>query len=248
VWFEFKQREAKAGGEWLLKDGRIFSFQALDQFPFSEICDNGTIERFNSDEWARSNSPDRLRDFVRLLNRSLSAKLFRIGIKFDRQRSYYYFRATEDLSTRLVRHASLNNRRTHREVFKGYASTITPDRISYYRHSAFQGQFLSFDGAWFLEITPTYRFTWDGYHIDGNADERLKGIKRLERNSAVLGQLVMWAALLSKPPDLFGRYPYLELGSLQPFRFEYGLDDALWLPKEEADVASSLNLDEGLFS
>lgn len=248
VWAEFKRRDAKVGGEWFLKDGRIFSFQPLDQFPFSEICDNGTIERFHSGEWSCSESPDRLRDFVRLLNRCLSAKLFRIGVKFDKQRNHYYFRATEDLSTRRVGYVSLNNRRTHRDVFKGYASAITPDRVSYYRHSAFEGQFVPFDRSWFLQITPTYRYTWDGYHIDGSADDRLKGIKRLERNGAVLGQLVMWAALLSKPPDLFGRYPFLDFGSLQPFRFDYGIDDEQWLPKEDPDELGSLKLDEGLFS
>jgi hypothetical protein len=58
----------------------------------------------------------------------------------------------------------------------------------------------------------------------------------------------MWAALLSKPPDLFRNYPYLRFASLQSFRFEYGIDDALWLPKEEADEAASLTLSEDLFS
>jgi hypothetical protein len=249
IWLQFKQRDIRAGGEWFLKDGRIFSFQPLDELPFSAICDNGTIERFSSDEWACSDSADKRRDFTRLLNRCLSAKLFRIGVRFDRSQNYYYFRATEDLSTRRVRYTSLNSRRIHREVFKGYASIVAPDHISYYRHAAFEGQFVRFDNLWFLQMTPTYRFTWDGYHIDGNGADRLKGIKRLERNGAVLGQLGMWSSLLTKSADLFaGRYPYLEFSGLQPFRFEYGIDDALWLPKEEPDETSKLNLNEELFS
>jgi Domain of unknown function (DUF4365) len=249
VWSEFKRRDVRTGREWFLKDGRIFSFQPLDEHPFSEICEQGTVERFNTDEWARSDSIDRRRDFVRLLNQCLSSKLFRIGVKFDDQRAHYYFRATENLSTRKEPYSSLSNRHVHREVFRGYASLVTPERIAYYRHSAFEGQFLTFDGSWFLQITPTYRFTWDGYHIDGSADVRLAGIKRLERNGAVLGQLVMWAALLSKPPDLFNRYTFLEFGTLQPFRFEYGIDDARWLPAEEPEEAAKLNVDdEGLFA
>ena len=248
LWFEFNKRNAKAGGEWFLKEGRIFSLQPLDEFPFCEICDNGSIERFKTQEWADSDSTDRLRDFVRLLNRCLSAKLFKFGVKFDRQRNHYYFRASEDLKPRTIPYTSLNNRRSHREIFRGYESTVTPNHISYYRHSAFEGQFLSLDASWFLQITPTYRYTWNGYHVDGNADERLAGIKRLERNGAVLGQLVMWGALLSKPPDLFRQYSNLEFGGLQVFRFGYGIDDATWLPKEENEEAVSINTSGELFS
>jgi hypothetical protein len=240
IWAEFKRLDVRAGGEWFLQDGRILSFQPLDEFPFSKICDNGTIETFDTSEWASSESPDRLPEFVRLLNRCLSAKLFKIGVKFDRGYNHYYFRATDDLSTRKVRYISLRNRQTRREVFKGYASKITPDRISYYRHSAFEGQFLRFDESWFLQITPTYRFTFNGHHISGSAGERLKGIKRLERNGAVLGQLVMWAAMLNTAPDLFGDYLFLHFGVLQPFRFDYGIEDSQWLPKEEPDEAANL--------
>jgi Domain of unknown function (DUF4365) len=248
IWAQFKQRDVRTGGEWFLQDGRIFSFQPLDEFPFSDVCDNGTVERFSAMEWAQSDSTDRLREFVRLLNRCLSAKLFKIGVKFDKGYDHYYFRATEGLTTRKVSYTSLRNRQTRREVFRGYVSPIAPDRMSYYRHSAFEGHFLTFDGSWFLQITPTYRFTWDGHHISGSASERLKGIKRLERNGAVLGQLVMWAALLSAAPDLFGEYPFLHFGALQPFRFDYGIVDSQWLPKEEPDEAANLSSSEELFS
>ena len=248
IWAEFKRLDVRTGGEWFLQNGRIFSFQPLDEFPFSKICDNGTIETFDSSEWASSDSPDRLREFVRLLNRCLSAKLFKIGVKFDRAYDHYYFRATDDLSTRKIPYTSLRNRQTRREVFKGYASKIAPDRISYYRHSAFEGKFLRFDDSWFLQITPTYRFTWDGEHISGSSGERLKGIKRLERNGAVLGQLVMWAAILNTPPDLFGDYPFLHFGVLQPYRFDYGIEDSQWLPKEEPDEAANLADTEELLS
>lgn len=249
LWPEFNKRNVRVGSEWFLKNERLFSFHPLDQFPFSDVCESGTIERFSTNEWASSDSADRLRDFVRLLNQCLSEKLFRIGVRFDRQRNQYYFGATKDLSTRREAYLSLNKRRAHRDVFKGYASNFAPDRITYYRHSAFEGQFVTFNRSWFLQITPTYRFTWDGYHIDGRADDRLAWIKRLERNSAVLGQLAMWAALLSKPPDLFRHYPFLQFGALQPFRLEHGIDDALWLPAEEPEEAANLNVDEeGLFA
>ncbi len=108
----------------------------------------------------------------------------------------------------------------------------------YYRHSACQGQFRLFGQTWYLEITPTYFFTWDGHHLDGSYEERLKGIKRLERNGAVAGQLVMWASIFAKPDGLFtAPYRFLEFGSLSRFRVDFGIDDEAWLPHEEAQEA-----------
>jgi hypothetical protein len=98
-----------------------------------------------------------------------------------------------------------------------------------------------------LEITPTYYFTTNGYSPSGYADDALKGIKQLERNQAVLGQVVMWASYLNKPPDLFtSKYPFLEFGQLQSVRLDVGIDDTAWLGKEEDDLvkASEVELDE----
>jgi hypothetical protein len=37
--------------------------------------------------------------------------------------------------------------------------------VKFYRHSAFRGRFASFDGVWYLEITPEYLFTRDGRKV-----------------------------------------------------------------------------------
>jgi hypothetical protein len=47
-----------------------------------------------------------------------------------------------------------------------------------FRHLAFRGQFRQFDKHWYLEVTPTYRFTSDGQILDRFHEDRLKGIKR----------------------------------------------------------------------
>ena len=92
-----------------------------------------------------------------------------------------------------------------REVFKQYSKKSDPSQRAYCRHSAFKGYFLQLDGQWYLEITPTYHFTSDGYTENKFRAERLQGIKRLDRNPAVLGQLRSVADYLSRPRDLFHR-------------------------------------------
>jgi hypothetical protein len=137
-------------------------------------------------------------------------------------------------------------RSTPRVVFRPYASKRDPSKISYYRHSAFQGQFRRFNLKWYLEVIPTYYFTWDGTRPDRFYQDRLKGIKRLERNGAVLGQLVMWAWYLSHPGDMFNPpYPFITFGRLESFSINASIDDAAWLGHEEdaerLAIESSLN-------
>jgi hypothetical protein len=244
IWSHFKQLGVKTGSEWFLNDGRIYSFRPLDEAPFTQVCDQGTVEQFGTEEWATSDSIERQREFVRLMNRCLSEKLFRLGVKFDKENSCYFFRSTDDLTPRYFRYTSLNNRRSSRCVFKGYTNPSAPEKVSYYRHSAFEGKFIRFDDGWHLQITPTYRFTWDGNHLHGSSHDNRTGIQRLERNGAVVGQLVMWTALLSRQSDLFNRYPYLEFGQLRAFRIGYGIDDEAWLPKEDNEEASNLTVNE----
>ena len=115
-------------------------------------------------------------------------------------------------------------------------------RLKYIRHHAFRPGFVLVDGRWHLEIEPAYLFTHDGEHEHFRADEFLAGIKRLDRNLAVVGQLRMWEYLLTRPPSLLDREPGpLTFGTLQTVQVQVGIDDALWrgvgsddtLPRQE---------------
>jgi hypothetical protein len=96
---------------------------------------------------------------------------------------------------------------------------------------AFRGQFRRLDAQWYLEITPTYRFTFDGLHLDRFHEERLSTIKRIEGNRAVLSAVLFWAHFLRGERHLFdqGQTPaLLRFGDLLSFGATSGLDDARW--------------------
>ena len=79
--------------------------------------------------------------------------------------------------------------------------------------------------------------------LDG---QKLSGIKRLEKNSAVFGQLVMWAEYLSTPAqgELFTpRYPFLEFDRLEEFEIDVGIDDSIWLRNEDKETTQLLEDD-----
>lgn len=250
IWEKFKTMGVTAEQEWILTNRRLLSFHNLETPPFNAICDLGTLENFDTNEWADTEDEDKKREFVQLLNRCLRERAWLLGLRFysDKRRAYYYFPATKNLKTRQVRYQSIKFR-VKREVFKQYGKQSDPTKLAYCRHSAFKGYFLRLDETWYLEITPTYHFTRNGKDEDGFSAEHLKGIKRLERNPAVLGQLLMWADFLRRPVYLPGsifvsEYPFLRFGKLAMVDIDASLPDDIWYQAEEGGDAQSMNAQE----
>jgi hypothetical protein len=216
------------GADWILKEGRIWSFQDLAEPPWTEVCERGTVESYGIDEWAESDDPVIGRYFVELLNAALAQAIHR-EVGFDREKQIYYFKPTRTLAPRRISITG-GRRRSRRTVFQAHESKTTPGRIAYYRHTAFEGQFRRFDGSWYLEITPTYRFTSDGFRRSRYEAERLKKIKQFEHNETVRRHVLMWAQYLRGEENLLDkRDSILRFGDLAAFDLDVGLDDDSWL-------------------
>jgi|KBSSwiStaDraftv2_1062776.scaffolds.fasta_scaffold05159_3 hypothetical protein len=226
--------------EWVLKNKRILSVYDLREEPWKSICDQGSVDDFGTDEWADSDDPDKRRDFVRLLNECLRASLRRLAIAYRKDLDLYFYTATPTLKDRRVAFHSIA-RRSGRIVFHAYMHKQDPTSVAYYRHNAFQGRFRRFDARWYLQVTPTYFFTVDGRTLHPFYESKLKGIKALERNSAVLGQVAMWADILGeRRGDLFtSSYPHLRFGELVRLKLNAGVDDKAWLTTEEDAATKS---------
>jgi nucleoside phosphorylase len=119
------------------------------------------------------------------------------------------------------------------EVFR--ATLNKGGRISYYRHHAFRPHFIRLDGKWYMEITPTYHYTWNGYSVSSMYEDLIKKIKQIERNEAVFRQVMFWSKVLQDNKSEFLErqvYPYLRFGQLLEYRLDYGIRDELWLNRE----------------
>jgi len=237
-----KSKSQAFGVEWILKNKQILSFRDLWEHPFREVCDVGTVEDFGIQEWSDSEDGDRQREFVQLLNCALREKLRLFSVAFEPKLPFrcYYFRGNEKLEAVTFGYFG-GKKETDREVFKPYFKK--DGTVRYCRHSALKGQFYRFGGRWYLEVTPTYYFTINGIRRAKYYEDALKGIKRLERNLAVRGQVVMWAELLTRPGDMYRPdYPYLGFGEPLSFDLDVGLDDEAWLEREKRDQVLSANL------
>jgi hypothetical protein len=244
-WARAKENELEMPNEWVLREKSILSFHDLREGPWESFCERGTVEKFDPDEWALSEDEDQKRIFVELLNKCLDTRLRKQACSYNRQYNCYCIWATKKLQAREFSYRS-HNQETKREVFGPYKSKTT-DRVAYYRHSAFVGRFVRIENKWYLEINPTYIFTSDGYTQSKYAAERLSKIKRLERNDAVRGQVIMWSRYLTQPGNLFRpQYKILRFGKLLQFKTGSSIVDDLWLERRDPDAEERAEEDHDL--
>lgn len=218
----------RIGGDWLMHEQSIVSFQDLRKDPWSSICDPGACEDFDTWEWAYTLDDDRRRNFVDLLNRTLKDQLYP-DVHFWPKFGCLAFAAKLETAPLKRRYRSLQQQSDMTVVSK-YSNTNKEGKtFTWLRHLAFRGQFRLFDDQWYLEITPTYVFTWDGERIYHFHEKSLSGIKRVEGNRAVLSSVLVWAETLAQSDDLFRSTAKIRFGELLTESLPLGIDDAGWL-------------------
>lgn len=244
VWALLRKSHHDPDAGWVLKGKRFVSFHDLSEEPWTAVCDEGTVESFPSTDWSESSDPERQRLFVQLLNQTLRAQL-RGEVRYWSKEECFAIQG----KPRKMPYQSLK-RRSKISVVSPFSSTSKDGRVfEWRRHMAFRAQFRLLDSQWCLEITPTYRFTSDGYELERFHEERLKGIKQLEGNRAVLSCVLFWAYYLKAKPNLFDTQgPPIRFGDLLTFDAPVGIYDKQWLSadpefgKEASDQKDTLFL------
>ena len=244
--YEVRSSLRAAGGDphgtWILWEKKVLSFQDLASASWSSTCDSGTLEQFRSDEWARSDEQKVQKLFVQLLNQTLRDQISS-DVRFWSDQGCYAMAGPP----RKVSYRSLRRQSKIAVVSRFSRVGSEGQRFEWFRHLAFKGQFRSFDKEWYLEITPTYRFTVDGYTLDRFHEERLKGIKRLEGNRAVLSCILFWADFLRPKRGLFHTSEVaLQFGELRSVPCQVGIVDRAWLSADPG-AAPDPKLMEELF-
>ena len=125
----------------------------------STIIDAGGLEDFSTQEWAFSDDDGKRRLFVQLLKAALREDLWGQGVRYYPDQDVFAFMGRPGDPPRRLKYANLKIRSTA-TVVAHYEETAQNGRMyRYLRHSAFQGRFRWLGENWFLEPTPTYRFT-----------------------------------------------------------------------------------------
>ncbi len=194
---ELLEHEDRPPSDWVVRGRQFTSFRDPREGVLSRIVDVGTVEEFSTEEIAFPDSESDEYVFIDLLRRTLGSQ-FEDVLAFSREQRAFYFLPEPEKIVRAYLYRSLKQQATATVVQK-YEKN---GRVSYVRHHAFEPRFWRIDDQWFLSVTPTFVFTWDGFRPDKFASSRLAGKKQRENNSALVGQFVMWCHLLTGPEEL----------------------------------------------
>ncbi len=159
---------------WVLHSKCIYSFDDPSRGPLSKVIDATRIEAHDSDAWSRSDDADRRRLFVSLLGSALRDDLGIFSVRFAADDRVFMFMGRPEDPPRTHRYRNARVMSTMTVVQKYPYKAKDGREWTILRHLAFDARFRRVEGEWYLEISPTYRFTTDGRMKSWVHEERLR--------------------------------------------------------------------------
>ncbi len=232
--WQARDRYDEVGGprasDYLLRDNMLYALRDPRSCSLRHLCDIEKLTDVAAEDWADSGEPKLLRYWVELLRRNLLHQV-KHQLRWERDRRVFFFEAPDPLAE--LSAEGPNGKRKVVKVEHYFDKRRGEQRLKYVRHHGFRPGFQRIDGRWHLEVEPDYVFTYDGERPNFRGDEYMAGIKRLDKNLAVVGQLRMWEHLLTRPPSLLHPEPgLLTFGELRTVEVPVGIDDAAWRAKD----------------
>lgn len=197
--------------DYLTENGVLFKFGGFESLIWKTAVARRAIqvlEPFESGCWANSAKFSDRNLFIKLLRRNLEQLCNNVGtvykLRWSKEMKCFLFQAEIGKGCGKIKVPALTKCGT-REVFRAIKNTL-PDRkgeIQHWKHQAFRDTFVRFGEEWFINVVPFWAFTSDGttsqsrWHASSSRNMRIP-----ERNRAVLGHVMFWAALLCKEPDM----------------------------------------------
>ena len=233
---ELLNHDERPPDNWIIRGGNFTSFRDPRDGPLSYIVDIGSVEEVDPEEIVFPEEEPDEHAIIDLLRRTLTVQLDG-RLDYNRSQRAFYFPAVPETIERIYWYRALKQR-TSAKVVKKYRKN---GKINYVRHHAFGPRFWRIGNQWFLSITPTFVFTWNGFRPDRFAASRLAGKKQREYQAALTGQFVMWRHLLvgvgeEETEGLFDLEldsdPVLRFRPMKPLLVCRGVPDKIWRSNE----------------
>jgi hypothetical protein len=215
--------------DWVIRKRRFVSFFDPREFATRAIVDLDQVEAIDTELIAFNDDIDDTNNMIDLLRRTVERQTS-AQLSYLRKERLFHFRATDLKKSRSYRYiASVIE--TSAKVVSAYANKKNPSGQGYVRHHAVRLRFERLADEWFAVIEPDFYFTRDGFQPHRYPEALLAGKKRLERNAAVRGQVIMWQHLfvesgkhevglfdtdLPEPALQFDRLPVIQISQAVP--------------------------------
>jgi hypothetical protein len=182
--------------DWVIKKRRYVSFFDPREFGTQAIVDLDQVEAIDTKLFALNDDTDDINSTIELLRRTV-ARQTSSQISYLKDERLFHFHALGENRSRNYKYAS-SVKDTSARVVSYYPNKKFPDKPGYVRHHAANFRFERLGDEWFVVVDPTFYFTRNGFTPHPFPGALLAGKKRLERNAAVRGQVIMWQSLLAE--------------------------------------------------
>lgn len=229
---ELVKREDKRF-DWVIRKRRFLSFFDPRDYATRSIVDLDQVEAIATELFALSDDPDDVNEMVELLRRTVQRQTSD-QLAYIREKRLFHFRAVRANRSRSYRYfANIKDAKT--KVVSAYANRKNPADSGYVRHHAARLRFERLGDEWFAVIDPDFYFTTNGFQPHPFPEALLAGKKRLERNAAIRGQVIMWQHLLvesgNSEDDLFtsdGQFPLLGFERVSTIHLSHAVPETSW--------------------
>ena len=257
-WTNFGQGAPLPVG-YLIEDGILYTFEDLNAPVWGDLFRRGVLQPFTpkrTAEWSQSDSFADKNRFIKLLNRALeqhcaeSETAWKLG--YSRRMKCFLFQV--EPKTR-VAHLKVRAIKVDasRMIYKAIPNKLSddPEAIQHWQHEAFRYRFQRFGSTWYFVVTPFWAFTAEGIESPSKWQKRSSAnMRKPEKNRAVLGHVMFWAAVLVREADLLRTAPKLSIHPPVRLRVTPSISDNDWvkLAKEierkelETDMATEVFL------
>lgn len=181
--------------DWMIDETSLWTFCDPLTTSVRDLVERDQVEKIETDFLAKHDAVDQQHKFAGLLRHTL-AHDFRDLLGWDRKKRQFYFLPAPGSVTRKFRYLGAKQK-TRADVVSVYKKSKGEGPVDYVRHHSFVPRFERLADQWYLIINPSYHFTSDGERGLNYPDALLSGKKRLDTNSTVRGQVIMWHRLLS---------------------------------------------------
>ncbi|MFD2741195.1 DUF4365 domain-containing protein [Sulfitobacter aestuarii] len=181
--------------DWMIDGTSLWTFCDPLTTPVRDLVERDQVEKIETNFLATHDAVDQQHKFAGLVRHTL-AHDFRDQLGWDRKKRQFYFLPTPGSVARKFHYLGAKQK-TQAEVVSVYKKSKDGRPVDYVRHHSFVPRFERLADQWYLIINPSYHFTSDGERGLNYPDALLSGKKRLDTNSTVRGQVIMWHRLLS---------------------------------------------------
>lgn len=251
----FDQNNYRYPKDFVCYENKIITFHDLnnDEHPFYAVINPKTITKVETNFFVDNECFDEGKERILkdLLRRCLVRILVPFDIKWHNEEKLFFFTFDQESENYPIIHNTDFNRyerkvrwkekRSDERVvsFRRYPKDL-PNETYYYFHLAFKIKFHLLNGEWFLEITPDWHATKDGYKNSFFKDGRRKRIQYLselvkdkkeeEANQAVLNNFRFIRTFLKNIKTPLFNEAFIKFGKDIQLNSSPILEDKIWNP------------------